>query len=106
MLDCVALDKIFHALADPARRFMIEALCDGDASVSWLAEPFPHSLPVILRHLQVLETSGLVHTEKNGRTRTCRIEPQGLRLLERWIAQRRQVWDRRLQAPVRWPGGF
>jgi DNA-binding transcriptional ArsR family regulator len=104
MLDCVALDKIFHALADPTRRFMIEALCDGEASVSWLAEPFPLSLPVILRHLRVLETGGLIQTEKDGRNRICRIEPQGLRLLDRWIAHRRRVWDHRLQAPLRWPG--
>jgi DNA-binding transcriptional ArsR family regulator len=62
MLNCVALDKIFSALADPTRRFMFECLCDGRASVNELAEPLPLSLPAILKHLRVLEESGLIHT--------------------------------------------
>ena len=101
MLNWVALDKIFHALADPTRRYMVECLCDGEASVSWLAEHLPLSLPAILQHLQVLEQNGLIHTEKIGRQRICRIEPQSLRLLDQWVTPRRRVWDTRLQSPFR-----
>jgi DNA-binding transcriptional ArsR family regulator len=97
MLSCVALDKIFWALADPTRRFMFECLCDGHASVSELAEPLPLSLPAILQHLRVLEECGLIHTHKYGRVRSCSIEPQALRLLDEWISPRRRLWDRRLQ---------
>jgi DNA-binding transcriptional ArsR family regulator len=97
MLNYVALDRIFGALADPTRRFMIECLCDGEASVSQLAEPLPLNLPAILQHLKVLEESGLIHTRKVGRVRTCRIEPQALRLLDHWMTPRRRLWDRRLQ---------
>jgi DNA-binding transcriptional ArsR family regulator len=89
MLNWVALDKIFMCLAHPWRRFMVEALCDGEASVSWLAEHLPLSLPTILKHLRILEQSGVIRTEKTGRKRMCRIEPQALRLLDQWIAPRR-----------------
>jgi DNA-binding transcriptional ArsR family regulator len=97
MLNYVALDKICHALADPTRRYMVECLCDGEASVSWLAEHLPLGLPTILQHLQVLEDDGLIHTVKIGRTRICHIEPQSLRLLDQWVTPRRRVWDTRLQ---------
>jgi DNA-binding transcriptional ArsR family regulator len=98
MLNYVALDKTFHALADPTRRYIIECLCDGEASVGWLAEHLPLSLPAILQHLQVLEQNGLIRTAKIGRKRICRIEPQPLRLLDQWMTPRRSLWDRRLQA--------
>ena len=101
MLNWVALDKIFHALADPTRRYVVECLCDGEASVSWLAERLPLSLSAILQHLQVLENDGLIHTVKIGRKRVCRIEPQSLRLLDQWVTPRRRVWDRRLRDLLR-----
>ena len=101
MLNWVALDRIFHALADPTRRYMVECLCDGEASVSWLAEHLPLSLPAILQHLQVLEEHGLIRTEKIGRKRMCRIEPQALRLLDQWVTPRRRVWDSRLRDLLR-----
>ena len=91
-----ALDQVFHALADPARRGMIDRLSRGPASVSELAEPLSMSLPAVLQHLQVLEQSGLVRSEKAGRVRTCRIEPKALRTAEDWIARRRAHWERRL----------
>jgi DNA-binding transcriptional ArsR family regulator len=97
MLNWVALDKIFRALSDPTRRYMVDCLCDGEASVSWLAEHLPLSLPAILQHLQVLEQNGVIRTEKIGRQRLCRIEPQSIRLLDQWVTPRRRVWDRRLQ---------
>ena len=91
-----ALDLLFQALADPARRGMVERLSRGPASVSDLAAPFAMSLPAVLQHLRVLEASGLVRSDKRGRVRTCRIEPAALRTAEQWIAERRAVWERRL----------
>ena len=90
------LDLVFHALADPSRRAMVERLSRGPASVSELARPLAISLPAVVQHLQVLERSGLVRSEKVGRVRTCRIEPATLGTAERWIAERRTGWERRL----------
>jgi DNA-binding transcriptional ArsR family regulator len=91
-----ALDLMFQALADPSRRGMVERLARGPASVSELAAPLAMSLPAVVQHLQVLEASGLVRSEKIGRVRTCRIEPKALRTAEQWIAARRSLWERRL----------
>lgn len=90
------LDRLFHALADPTRRAMVERLSRGPAPVSELARPLPMSLPAALQHLGVLEAAGLVRSEKLGRVRTCRIEPPGLGLAEQWINARRIEWERRL----------
>jgi DNA-binding transcriptional ArsR family regulator len=90
------LDLMFQALADPARRVMVERLCSGPASVSDLAKPLDMTLSAVVQHLQVLEASGLVRSEKVGRVRTCQIEPKALRTAERWINERRNLWERRL----------
>ncbi len=90
------LDLTFQALADPTRRAMIERLARSPASVSELAKPFDMSLPAVLQHLAVLESSGLVVSEKIGRVRTCRIEAQALSLAEQWINARRAEWEGRL----------
>ena len=89
------LDLAFQALADPARRGMLERLTLGPASVSELARPFDMSLSAIVQHLKVLEAGGLVRTEKVGRVRTCQIEPAALSAAEGWINQRRTTWERR-----------
>jgi len=91
-----SLDLTFQALADPTRRAMVERLGHGPASVSELARPLAMSLPAVMQHLAVLEESGLVVSEKIGRVRTCRIEPQALSLAEQWINARRAEWGRRL----------
>ena len=91
-----ALDLAFQALADPGRRSMVERLSRGPASVSELARTLAMSLPAVVQHLQVLEASGLVRSEKVGRVRTCRLEPKALGAAERWISQRRSGWERRL----------
>ncbi len=88
------LDLTFHALADPARRGMVERLSCGPASVSELAEPLDMSLSAVVQHLQVLESSGLVRSEKVGRVRTCRVEPKALGVVEEWVARRRASWGR------------
>jgi DNA-binding transcriptional ArsR family regulator len=90
------IDRVFHALGDPTRRAIMEKLSEGPISVSRLAEPLAMTLAAVVQHLQVLEESGLVQTEKTGRVRTCRIDPAGLTLAERWILERRSVWERRL----------
>jgi DNA-binding transcriptional ArsR family regulator len=90
------LDLAFQALADPTRRVMIERLARGPASVSELAKPLDMTLSAVVQHLAVLEASGLVRSRKIGRVRTCRVEPGALRDAERWIAERRAVWERRL----------
>src|SRR3954470_20674650 len=90
------LDRLFQALADPSRRVMVERLSRGPASVSELAGPLDMSLPAVMQHLQVLEASGLVRSEKAGRVRTCRIETAALHTAEQWIADRRATWERRL----------
>lgn len=94
--DSAQLDLMFQALADPARRRMVERLSRGSASVSQLAEPLAMSLSAVVQHLNVLEASGLVRTEKLGRVRTCRIEPKALRTAEHWINERRLNWEQRL----------
>ena len=90
------IDRVFHALGDPTRRALMEKLSEGPMSVSRLAEPLAITLAAVVQHLQVLEESGLVYTEKLGRVRTCRIEPAGLTVAEQWISDRRSVWERRL----------
>ncbi len=96
MLNYGALDLAFQALADPTRRAMVERLARGPASVSELKAPFLMSLPAVMQHLAVLETSGLVVTQKSGRVRTCRINPAALAEAERWIEGLRLEWERRL----------
>ena len=90
------LDRVFQALADPTRRALVDRLCDGPASVSQLAAPLPMTLAAVVQHLQVLESSGLVHSQKVGRVRTFTITPAPLRSAEQWISQRRSTWERRL----------
>jgi DNA-binding transcriptional ArsR family regulator len=90
------LDRVFHALADPSRRSMVERLARGPASVSELARPLDMTLPAVVQHVQVLEASGLVRTAKAGRVRTCTIRAEGLRSAEHWISDRRTTWERRL----------
>jgi len=92
----VRIDRVFHALGDPTRRAMVERLSQGPVSVSTLAGPLAITLAAVVQHLQVLEASGLVRTEKVGRVRTCRIEAAGLSVAEQWISDRRAVWERRL----------
>lgn len=90
------LDRLFNALADPARRMMVDRLSRGPAPVSELAKPLPMSLPSVMQHLGVLEACGLVRSEKVGRVRTCSIEPDALSRAEQWIHARRTEWERRL----------
>ncbi len=91
----LATDRVFHALGDPTRRAIIEKLSQGPVSVSTLAEPLDMTLAAVVQHLQILEESQLIRTEKTGRVRTCQIEPKGFALVEKWINDRRTLWERR-----------
>jgi DNA-binding transcriptional ArsR family regulator len=90
------LDELFRALADPSRRVIVERLSRGPASVSELARPLTMSLPAVVQHLQVLESSGLIRTEKIGRVRTCHLELKSLDTADNWIRARRAEWEKRL----------
>lgn len=90
------IDDVFRALGDPTRRSMVEHLVRGAASVSELAKPLEITLSAVVQHLAILESSGLVRSEKLGRTRICRIEPIGLQLAADWFAGQRALWERRL----------
>ena len=91
-----SVDVLFHALSDANRRRMIDRLLEGPASVSELARPLEISLPAVVQHLHVLEASGIVRSHKEGRVRTCEIEPSALSTAERWISERRASWEARL----------
>ncbi|MDB5576897.1 MAG: Transcriptional regulator [Bradyrhizobium sp.] len=88
-----ALDAKFHALADETRRALVERLSRGPTSVTELAQPMRVSLPTVLKHLAILESGGIVHSEKLGRVRTFRIAPDALADVERWVADRKQSWN-------------
>jgi len=90
-----ALDGLFQALGDPARRGMVDRLCRGPASVTELAKPLTMSLSAVVQHLRVLEASGLVRTRKEGRVRTCQLETAALESAERWLVGRRSQWEAR-----------
>ena len=90
------LDRLFHALSDPTRRGMMATLMRGPASVSALAQPTGMALPTVMRHIEVLETTGRLRSEKQGRTRICHATPAPLASAEGWIAEQRALWEGRL----------
>lgn len=90
------LDRTFSALADPTRRAIVGRLCGGPKSVTELSEPFELALPSLLKHLRVLEESGLISSEKTGRIRTCKIEAHALHATEAWLHQHISTWEKRL----------
>ena len=92
----MSVDSVFQALGDPTRRALLERLGDGPLSVSDLAAPLAVSLAAVVQHLQVLEQSDLIRTEKVGRVRICAIAPGGLAIAEQWLQDRRALTERRL----------
>lgn len=91
--DTSHLDEIFHALSDSTRRRMIDRLSEGPASVTELAKPLDMALPSVVKHLAVLESGGLVQSEKAGRVRTYRIAPDAIAAVESWLAKRKTRWN-------------
>lgn len=92
----IHVDLLFHSLGDPTRRAILDRLVDGPLSVSRLAEPLGMTLTAVMQHLQILSDARLVHTEKLGRVRTCRLESAGFHALEQWIRDHRTAWERKL----------
>ena len=90
-----AVDLVFHALADPTRRAVVQRLGKGEATVSELAEPFDMALPSFLKHLSVLEKSQLIASRKRGRVRTCALQRDSLMAAEGWFTEQRAVWQMR-----------
>jgi len=91
------LNSVFHALADPTRRAVIERLGGGPATVSELAEPFGMALPSFMKHMNVLERTGLIRSSKLGRIRTCALERHNLAAAERWFGEQRALWAGRYE---------
>jgi DNA-binding transcriptional ArsR family regulator len=89
------IQRVFQALGDPTRRVIMEKLTDGPVSVSQLSAPLNMTLAAVVQHIQVLEGSGLVRTEKTGRVRTCRIDPAGLDVVRQWVDARGSLWEKR-----------
>ena len=90
------LSLLFHALSDPTRRMMLARLARGAAPVSELAGPTGLRLPTVLRHLSVLEAAGLIATQKDGRVRSCALQPEALLPMRDWLEEQRSVWEGRL----------
>ena len=90
------LDHVFGALSDATRRAIVMRLCDGEASVGELAKPFEMALPSLMKHIRILESSGLVASEKTGRVRMCSLQPEALATVEVWLAAQREIWEQRL----------
>ena len=91
-----SLDIVFAALADPTRRGIVERLVTRPATVSELAAPLAMSLPAVMQHLRALENASLIHSRKAGRVRTCQLDPDALRMVERWVTAQRTTWEHRL----------
>jgi DNA-binding transcriptional ArsR family regulator len=92
------LDAVFSALSDPTRRAIVARLAEGERTVSELAEPFPVSLPAVTKHLQVLESAGLLTHRKDGRVRRCRLVAEPIGEAAGWIERYRQFWDVRFDS--------
>lgn len=89
------LTDIFQALADPTRRAVLGRLGQGPASISDLAKPFDMALPSFMKHIRLLEESGLINTHKQGRIRTCTIESKPFAMIEDWLSAQRAIWEGR-----------
>ena len=89
------LDAVFAALSDPTRRGVVHQLGRGTASVGELAQSAPMTLPSFMKHIRVLERSGLIHTSKAGRVRTCTLDRERLAVVDGWLAEQRAVWEGR-----------
>lgn len=96
MVAAALVDDVFRALADPTRRAVVHQLSRGSASVSDLAQRHDMALPSFVRHLRVLEDSGLVKSRKEGRVRTYQLDAKRLRVAEAWLAEQRTLWETRL----------
>ena len=91
--DSAAMSSVFHALADPTRRRLVETLGTGERTVGELAEPLAISLPAVSKHLGVLERAGLLQRRREGRSYHLRVDREGLKPAVSWIEEQRQLWE-------------
>jgi DNA-binding transcriptional ArsR family regulator len=89
------LNGVFQALADPTRRAVLGRLGKGPAGISDLAKPFDMTLPSFMKHIHLLEGSGLIRTRKEGRVRTCALEKKPFAVVEAWLSAQRAMWEAR-----------
>ena len=94
MLD--PLSQKLQALSDPTRRAILAKLKTGEATVNELAEPFTMTLPAISKHIKVLETAGLITRSRNAQQRPCRLSNDGLKEVDDWMNNYREMWEQRL----------
>jgi DNA-binding transcriptional ArsR family regulator len=93
----VQLDLAFAALADPTRRAIVDRLAgEPELSVSEIAEPFPVSLPAVMKHLDVLARANLVERSKTGRTVRCRLRPGPMEAAMQWLSRYERFWAEQL----------
>ena len=92
------IENLFAALGDPTRRAIVERLTASEVTMSDLARPFDMSLSAVHQHVALLEGAGLIACEKRGRERWCRLDTKGLDRIDKWVSQRRRLWERRLDA--------
>ncbi len=92
------LDVVFHALAHRTRRLLLRRLARGPAMITELAEPLPMSLPAVSKHLRVLERAHLVTRKVDGRVHRCSLDAEPLIEVERWLGERRALWQRALDS--------
>ncbi len=90
------LDIVFRGLSDATRRAIVVRLCKGEASVGELAKPFEMALPSLMKHIRILESSGLITSEKTGRVRMCSLQTEALAIIEIWLTAQRGIWEQRL----------
>ncbi|MDF3818331.1 metalloregulator ArsR/SmtB family transcription factor [Leptospira sp. 96542] len=90
------IDLVFSALADPTRRKVIEMLCKEPASVSELSSHFGMAMPSFMQHLNILENSGIITSEKKGRVRICYLNSKALLPMEHWLSEQKNLWEKRL----------
>lgn len=98
MTNHLNIDAVFHALADPTRRAVIEQLSKKPAAIKELAAPYHMALPSFLQHIKILEQGGLIETQKIGRTRQCSLRPEALQAVDQWIRDRSAMWTHRMDA--------
>lgn len=97
-LSSAHLDKLFHALADPTRREILERLREGAHSVGELAAPCAMSLAAVSKHIRTLEAAGLVQRRVEGRTHRVRLEAEAMAEAHAWLERYESFWSRRLDA--------
>ena len=104
-MSTTAVDAVFHALADPTRRALLERLRTGDATIGDLATPFDMSLPAVSKHVRVLEDAGLVHRHVRGRKHIMTLVPRSMKVAETWLHDYFSFWDQTLDSLQKYVDG-